>query len=104
MYIHEPETYDLVMNENNNPLSTPPKAQQFQVMVVLAAMLTTCVFLGMSSYRWGDLVVLHVGVAVSILITNLTFVQAGTRGHYCPSNSELGVPENHPPKRTAGGG
>mgnify|MGYP004337326851 CR=1 FL=1 len=93
------------MNENNSPLNTPPKAQQFQVMVVLSAMWTTCVFLGLGSwYRWGDLVDFHVGVAVSILITNLTFAQAGSRGHYCPSNSELGLPENYPLKRTAGAG
>ena len=93
------------MNENKNSLSTPPKAQRFQLMVVVYVMWTTIVYLGMGSWRrWRELVVVHVGVAAGILITDLTFEQAGSRGDSRLSNSELGFPENHPPKSTDGDG
>lgn len=105
MSIHKPETYDLVLNENKNSLSTPPKAQRLQLMVVVYDMCINIVYFGMGFWhRWRELVVVHVGVAAGILITDLTFEQAGLRGDSRLSNSELGFPENHPPKSTDGDG
>ncbi|MAJ92928.1 MAG: hypothetical protein CBC23_007490 [Rhodospirillaceae bacterium TMED63] len=93
------------MNENKNPLTTPPKAQRFQLIVVVYVMWTTIVYLGMGSWRrWRELVVVHVGVAVGVLITDLTFEQAGSQGGSRLSNTELGFPENHPQKITDGDG
>ena len=105
MSIHKPETSDFVMNENKNPVSTPPKAEQFQLRVVVQVMWTTIVHLGMGSWRrWRELVVVHVGVAVGILITDLTLEQTGSQGASLLSNSELAFPENHPPKSPDGDG
>ena len=93
------------MNENKKSLSTPPKAQRFHLMVVVYVMWTTIVYLGMGSWRrWRELVVVHVGVAVGILITDLTLEQTGSQGASRLSNSELGFPENHPPNSTDGHG
>ena len=101
MSIFKPETYDLVINEIMNPLSTLPKAELFQLIVVLSVMWTTILLLGMGSWlRWGKLVIVHVGV----LITYSTFALAGSSSHSRLSNSEFGLPENHPPKSTDGDG
>ena len=93
------------MNENKNPVSTPPKAEQFQLRVAVQVMWTTIVHLGMSSWRRGrELVVVRVGVAVGMLITDLRFKRAGSPGNYCLSDSELGIADNHPPKSPDGDG
>ena len=100
-----PETYDLVMNENKNPLSTPPRAQRFQLMMVVYVTWTTIVYLGMGSWRrWRELVVVHVGEAAGTLINDLTFEQAGSKGDFRLSNSKLGFPENHLLESTDGDG
>jgi hypothetical protein len=71
------ETYDLVMNEDKNPLKGLPKVQRFQLMVVLSVMWTTIFSLSIGSWLWwGELVVGHVAVAIGILITGLTFRHA----------------------------
>ena len=93
------------MNENENSLSTPPKAQRPQLMVVVYDMCINIVYLGMGFWhRWKELVVVHVGVAVGILITDLTLEQTGSQGASLLSNSELAFPENHPPNGTDGHG
>ena len=72
-----PESYDLVMNEDKNPLKDLPKVQRFQLMVVLSVMWTTIFSLSIGSWLWWDeLVVGHVAVALGILITGLTFRRA----------------------------
>ena len=105
MTMHKPETYDLVMNENKNLLSTLPDVKRFQLMVVLSAIWATIFCLGMGSWLWwGGMIVGHVGVAVGILITGLTFTKAGSQCEFHLSNAEFGLPENHPQRSTAGGG
>ena len=91
MTIHKPEFYDLVMDESKNPLSTLPKVQRFQLMVVLSCMWTTIFCLGMGSWLWwGELIVGHVGVALGLLVTGLTFTQAD-------------IPEERPARQEADG-
>ena len=105
MCIDKPETYEFVSNENNILQGTRPNHKRIQLLVVFSVIWTTIVCLGMDYWRrWRELVNVNLDVAVGILITNLMFEQAGLRDHFSLSNSELGLPENYPPKRTAGAG
>ena len=76
------EPFDLVMNENKNPLQSLPKIQRYQIMIILSIMWTTvfCVAIG-SWYWWGELVVGHVTLATGFLITGLTFRAARQQSH-----------------------
>lgn len=66
--------YEVVMDENKNPLRPLPKAQRFQLMAILATMWSTifCVAVG-SFLWWGELVVGHVAVVLGIFMTGMTF-------------------------------
>lgn len=91
MASQSPEYYDLIMDENKNPLSTLPKVQRFQLMVMLSVMWTTIFCLGVGSWLWwGELIVGHVGVALALMITGLTFTQAA-------------ITEERPARQQAGG-
>ena len=51
------DPYEVVMNENKNPLQRLPKAQRFQIMVFLSCMWTTVFCLAIGSYGyWGDVI------------------------------------------------
>ena len=66
--------YRSVMDSDVNPLQTLPPVQRFQIMVVLSLMWTAIFCAGAGVWFWyGELVALHVLVALGILITSLTF-------------------------------
>ncbi len=79
------EPFDLVMNEDRNPLMRLPKVTRFQVMVVLSVMWSTifCVAFG-SFFWWGEMVVGHMAILTGILVTSLTFRGAARRVHRHP--------------------
>lgn len=66
--------YEVIMDEDKNPLRPLPKAQRFQLMAILATMWSTifCVAVG-SFLWWGELVVGHVAVVMGIFMTGMTF-------------------------------
>ena len=66
--------YRTVMDSNANPLRHLPPAQRFQVMVVLSVMWTTIFCVAAGAWLWyGELIVLHVLVALGFFVTGLTF-------------------------------
>ena len=66
--------YRSVMDSNVNPLRNLPPVQRFQIMVVLSLMWTAIFCAGAGVWLWyGELVALHVLVALGILITSLMF-------------------------------
>lgn len=76
------KSYELIMDENKNPLQGLPKAQRFQIMVFLSAMWTTVFCLAIGSYAyWGELVLGHVALGSGVLITALTFRTVRRRTH-----------------------
>ena len=73
------DTITSVMDSETNPLRDLPKAQRFQLMVILSIMWTTVFCLGIGNWLWyGELVTAHVAAAVGALVTGLTF--RGARG------------------------
>ena len=75
-------SYQVLMDENKNPLQNLPKTQRFQIMVVLSCMWSTifCVAIG-SWFWWGELILGHVVVAIGIAFTSITFSVAGKNTH-----------------------
>ncbi len=75
-------SYQVVMDENKNPLQNLPKTQRFQIMVILSCMWSTifCVAIG-SWFWWGELILGHVAVAIGIAFTSMTFSAAGKNTH-----------------------
>jgi hypothetical protein len=74
------DPFEVVMNENKNPLQRLPKAQRFQIMVFLSCMWTTVFCLAIGSYGyWGELLLGHVSLAAGVLITGVTFRQVNKR-------------------------
>ena len=72
-----PSFYRYVMDSNVNPLRNLPPAQRFQAMVLLSTMWTAIFCAGTGVWFWyGELVTLHVLVAVGILMTGLSFRRA----------------------------
>ena len=70
--------YRTIMDSNRNPLRNLPPAQRFQIMVILSLMWTAIFCAGAGAWMWyGELVVLHVLLALGTLITGLTFRAAG---------------------------
>ena len=74
--------YDLVMDENKNPLRALPKVQRFQVMMMLSLMWTTifCMAFGLWAW-WGSLVIAHIPMALGVFLTGWTFHSAKKPGH-----------------------
>ena len=75
-------SYQVLMDENKNPLQSLPKTQRFQIMVMLSCMWSTifCVAIG-SWFWWGELVLGHVAVALGIAMTRMTFSAVRTKTH-----------------------
>jgi hypothetical protein len=66
--------YRAIMDSDRNPLRGLPKAQRFQVMAVLSFMWSTIFSLGIGTWAWfGELVTLHLLVALGTVITGWTF-------------------------------
>ena len=76
------QAYDVIMDDQKNPLNALPKAQRFQIMVFLSVMWTTIFCVAIGSWVWWDaLVIGHVAIACGLLITGATFKAASARTH-----------------------
>jgi len=74
------DAYRAVMDPTVNPLSALPPGQRFQTMIYLSILWTLIFCLGTGAWVWyGELMVLHVLVALGILMTDITFRRARTR-------------------------
>ena len=72
----DPGSYVLLMNAEQNALNRLPKVLRFQIMVFLSVMWSTVFSLAIGSwFWWGERIVGHVAIALTILITSLTFRQ-----------------------------
>ncbi len=68
------DPYRTIMDPTVNSLKYLPPSQRFQVTIYLSMMWTLIFCVGTGAWLWfGQLVVLHVLVAVGALITGLTF-------------------------------
>lgn len=66
--------YALIMDSERNPLGALPPAQRFQIMVILSLMWTAIFCAGAGTWLWyGEIVTLHVLLALGTLITAQTF-------------------------------
>lgn len=75
--------YRFVMDPERNPLRHLMPAQRFQLMTLLSMMWTTifCAAAGVW-YLYGELVVVHLLLALGVLITGITFRNARRSGTY----------------------
>ena len=68
------ELYRSIMDSERNPLNTMLPAQRFQVMVVLSLMWTSIFCTAASAWFWyGELIAVHVLLALGVAITGMTF-------------------------------
>ena len=64
------EIYRAVMDSDRNPLNNLPRAQRFQIMVVLSSMWTTIFCTAAGAWFWyGELLFAHVLVALGVALT-----------------------------------
>lgn len=77
------EWYRLLMDSDRNPLNVLPRAQGFQIMVVLSLMWTAifCTMAGLW-FLYEELVILHMLFATGIALTGATFRSANKLGTY----------------------
>lgn len=74
------DNYRAVMDPSANPLRALPPGQRFQAMLFLSIMWTLIFCLGTGAWVWyGQLLVLHVLMALGVLVTGATFF--GASGH-----------------------
>lgn len=74
--------YNAVMNPDQNPLAKLPRAQRFQLMTYLSLMWTTIFCFGFGFWAiYGQLIVLHILVALGASFTGYTFVSAQRKTH-----------------------
>ena len=67
-------TYKIIMDSDHTPLRRLPKAQRFQIMVMLSMMWTLIFSVGIGTWAWfGQLVVFHLAVLLGVFITGWTF-------------------------------
>jgi hypothetical protein len=75
--------YRSIMDSNVNPLRNLPTAQRLQVMLFLSVMWTNIFCLSAGAWIWyGELIVLHVLVAVGFVFTGLVFRRASKAAAY----------------------
>ncbi len=75
--------YRSIMDSDANPLRALPPAQRFQAMALLGSMWATIFCAAAGAWLWyGEIIALHLLVAVGFLVTGLTFRQAGRSGSY----------------------
>ena len=66
--------YRLVMDEERNPLRNLAPVQKFQIMTILSLAWTAIFCAAASAWYWyGEIVVVHLLLALGILITGTTF-------------------------------
>ena len=71
------DPYRAIMDPAVNPLTNLPASQRFQIMMYLGMMWTVIFCAGTGAWLWfGQLVVLHLLVALGPLVTGLTFRSA----------------------------
>ena len=74
------QVYELIMNDERNPLNALPRQQRFQIMTFLSTMWTTVFCASFGAWYWFDqLLVAHLLLAAATLITGETFRQARRR-------------------------
>jgi hypothetical protein len=77
------ELYRTVMDSDRNPLNTLPRAQRFQIMVVLSLMWTSIFCAGAGAWFWyGELLLAHILVALGVAFTGATFHSAAKQAIY----------------------
>lgn len=75
--------YRGIMDPNVNPLNKLPPVQRFQIMTYLSLMWTTIFCVGTGAWLWyGQLIFLHIGVALGLVMTGWTFGTARKSGAY----------------------
>ena len=68
--------YNVVMNENLNPLRDLPSAQRFQTMLGLSVMWTTLFCLMAGAWIWyGELLAFHLLFTLGFTITGIIFTK-----------------------------
>ena len=71
------EWYDVVMDEETNPLSGLHKPRRFQLMTLLSFMWTVIFCFALGAWLWFDELMLgHMAVLLGIAVTGLTFRRA----------------------------
>ncbi len=84
--------FSAVMDPEQNPLSKLPRAQRFQLMVYLSLMWTTIFCFGIGYWAlYGQLVLLHILVALGATFTGYTFIAARRETHRDKFKSEDGA-------------
>ena len=77
------DLYRTVMDSDRNPLNALPRAQRFQIMVVLSLMWTSIFCTAAGLWFWyGELLLAHVIVALGFALTGSTFHTAGRGASY----------------------
>lgn len=70
--------YKMIIDSKYNALNILPKAQQFQIMSILAWMWSAIFSIGIGSYYvFGVSVILHILVLLGIFLTYTTFKRYG---------------------------
>ncbi|HCP00065.1 MAG: hypothetical protein CL573_01650 [Alphaproteobacteria bacterium] len=89
------ELYRTVMDSDRNPLNALPRAQRFQIMVVLS-MMWTCVFCSAAGlwFWYGELIFIHVLGALGIAMTGLTFHSSSKREPSLNGSGAIGSAQN----------
>ena len=86
------EWYRLIMESERNPLRHLPPAQRFQIMVVLSFMWTAIFCACAGLWVWyGEIVAVHLLLALGTVITGVTFYQAGGLRSYRDHPAEDGA-------------
>ena len=76
------QIYNLIMNDDKNPLWRLPPAQRYQAMALLSVMWTTAFCVGIGSWAYyGEIMVFHIAVLTGASMTALTFRQAAASTH-----------------------
>jgi hypothetical protein len=71
------ESYDMVMNDDRNPLSALPKTTRFQIMTMLSFMWSVVFTISIGSYMlFGPTVVAHLAILVGVFFTADIFRRA----------------------------
>lgn len=71
------EWYDMVMNEEVNPLKNLHKPPRFQIMTLLSFMWTTLFCFAFGAWLWfEELVLAHMAVLLGITVTGIVFYRA----------------------------
>ncbi len=87
--------YRSIMDPDVNPLQRLPAVLRFQIMTYLSFMWTTIFCVGTGAWLWyGQLVILHVGIALGFVMTSWTFRTARTSGTH--TTGVIRTYRNHP--------